>query len=235
MQQFMEKNIVLTLVFGVLWGIAGCTITDTDTGDNPVAGAILKLLSSSSADKQVVMVEKISSDDADLRREGVKMLGEGEAPNWTVTCELLTLMAENDPEPQVRTTAIDVFARIDNGEEFAEIYRTAARDESPLVRMACVRALSQRNDSNTLNLLLEILKGDPEGMIRTEATMQVGNYPTRKSIEALMQALADDDEFGVWYRSKEALNRITGQNFEYNHLTWRQWYNSTDNPFTDKG
>ena len=235
MQELLGKIIVLTFVFGVLWLAAGCTVTKTDTEDNPVAGAILKLLPPSTSDKRIIMVEKISSEDADLRRQGVKMLGEGEAPNWTVTQELLSLMAQSDPEPQVRATAIEVYAGIDSNEDFSEVYRIAAWDESPVVRMTCVRALSQRNDSDTLNLLLEILKDDAEGMIRTEAAVQIGNYPTRKSIEALIQALADDDEFGVWYRSKESLNRITGRNYNYNHQAWRQWYNSTDNPFADKG
>ncbi|MCP4707486.1 MAG: hypothetical protein GY869_02580 [Planctomycetes bacterium] len=235
MQEFIEKIVVVTLVFGLLWLAAGCTITETKTDDNPVAEAILNLLPPSPSEKRIIMVEKISSDDADIRREGVKMLGEGPAPNWTVTRELLALMAQNDPEPQVRVTALDVFAKIDSAEEFADLYRLAAQDQSPLVRMACVRALSQRNDNDTLNLLVDILKNDPEGMIRTEATVLIGNYPTRKSIDTLIQALADDEEFGVRYRSKESLNRITGQDFEYNHQAWRQWYNSTDNPFVGKG
>jgi len=235
MLELCRKTIVVSVVFGVLWGLTGCTITETKTDDNPVAEAILKLLPPSPTDKRILMVEKISSEDADIRREGVKMLGQEEAPNWTVTYELLALMAQSDPEPQVRATAVEVYAKIDTAEDFAEIYRIAARDQSPVVRMTCIRALSQRNDSDTLNLLLEILKDDAEPMIRTEAAVQIGNYPTRKSIEALIQALADDDEFGVWYRSKESLNRITGRDYDYNHQAWRQWYNSTDNPYADKG
>ena len=235
MQELSGKIIVSTLVFGLFWGAGGCRVSETNTETNPVAGAILKLLPPSPADQRAVMVEKLGSEDADLRREGVKMLGQGETSQWTVTRELLSLIAESDPEPQVRVTAIDVFARIDTVGEFPEVYRRAARDQSPMVRRACIRALSQRNDSDTLNLLREILKNDPAGMIRTEAAVHIGNYPTRKSIEALIQALADDDDFGVRYRAKESLKRITGRDFEYNHQAWRQWCNSTDNPFTDKG
>jgi len=233
--QEITKILRLALVFGLLTAAAGCTITETNTDDNPIMGAILKLLPFDSTDKRIDMIEKISSEDADLRREGVKMLGQGEAPNWTTTHELLALIAENDPEPQVRATAIEVFADIDNHQEFAEVYRLAAADPSPIVRMACLRRLSRRNDNDTLNLMIDILKNDPERMIRTETAVLIGKYPSRKALDALIRALAEDDEFGVWYRSRESLKKITGRDFEYNHQAWRQWFNSQDNPFIDKG
>ncbi|MCP4708219.1 MAG: hypothetical protein GY869_06315, partial [Planctomycetes bacterium] len=73
MLDLLGKTIVLSLVLSLLWHNAGCVTTDTENVDNPVAEAILKFLPANATDKRIMVVEKISSEDADIRREGVKM------------------------------------------------------------------------------------------------------------------------------------------------------------------
>jgi len=222
------------LVLPILMGAWGCRVSENAEQQNPVAALITRLLGENETKRREALLEKLSSADADFRREGVLMLGEGEAAKLEATVKLLASLAESDLEPQVRATAIQVLAKIGSRQKLQEVLPKAIGDESKTVRMECVRVLGQQREEAFLVLLLEMLATDPEAAIRTEAARGLGNYRYRGAIQGLIRALAEDDEFGVWYRSKESLEKLTGKNFGYDPQAWRQWFETTEQPFSDK-
>ena len=161
------------------------------------------------------------------------MLGEGEPAAWEVTLEILALMSKGDPEPQVRAAAVQVHTKLDQSETLCDVLRRAARDRSPLVRRECIEALRDRNDEESMEVLLNLLAHDPEGSLRAEAAVALANYRYRKAVLSLAAAL-DDDEFAVLYRSRQSLGKLTGKDFEYDRSEWEDWIYSADDPFALK-
>ena len=231
----MPKNrIRITLSLLLLAGVGGgCSSYQTEDDGNPIAKLIQKLLPEDPAQKRQRLLQNLSSPDADLRREGVLMLGAGESADWDVTMEILALMSKGDTEPQVRAAAVQVHAKLDQSEKLSDVLTRAARDRSPLVRRECIGALRTRNDEESLEVLLNLLAHDPEGSLRAEAAVALANYRYRKAVLSLAAAL-DDDEFAVLYRSRQSLGKLTGKDFLYDRSDWEDWIYSPDDPLVLK-
>jgi len=213
--------------------IGGCQSVEVEDDGSPLAKLIQKLLPEDPAQKQQRLMQNLSSPDADLRREGVLMLGEGEPAAWDATLEILALMSKGDTEPQVRAAAVQVHTKLDQSETLSDVLRRAARDRSPLVRREGIEALRDRNDEESMEVLLDLLAHDPEGSLRAEAAVALANYRFRKAVLGLAAAL-DDDEFAVLYRSRQSLGKLTGKDFQYDRSEWEDWIYSADDPFTLK-
>jgi HEAT repeat protein len=213
--------------------VCGCKVSDPE-GRSPVVAWLAKLFPESPAEKRQKLLSKLSSPDADLRREGVLMLGEGESANWKVTIEILTIMAQGDMEEQVRAAAVQVFAKLYKSEKLPEVLIKSSRDRSVLVRRECVLALERRGDEESMDVLLNMLGRDADEGIRSEAARALGNYRFRKAIQGLLGGL-DDDEFGVRYRSGESLRKLTGKDFGSDQQAWRDWFYRVSDPFMVEG
>ena len=227
-------RVLMTLYLSLLMIIiGGCQSAAVENDGNPLAKLIQKLLPEDPAQKQQRLMQNLSSPDADLRREGVLMLGEGEPATWEVTLEILALMSKGDTEPQVRAAAVQVHTKLDQSETLCDVLRRAARDRSPLVRRECTEALRDRNDEESMEVLLDLLAHDPEGSLRAEAAVALVNYRYRKAVLGLAAAL-DDDKFAVLYRSRGSLGKLTGKDFQYDRSEWEDWIYSADDPFVLK-
>jgi len=220
----------LLLLLGI---VGGCKSLQFKDDESPIAKWIQKLLPENPTQKRQRLLQNLSSPDADLRREGVLMLGAGESADWDVTREILALMSKGDAEPQVRAAAVQVHARLDQSETLSDVLTRAARDRSPLVRRECIKALQHRNDEESLEVLLNLLAHDPEGSLRAEAAVALANYRYRKAVLSLAAAL-DDDEFAVLYRSRQSLQKLTGKDFQYDRPEWEDWIYSAEDPFVLK-
>lgn len=211
--------------------VCGCQSIQVEDDSGPVAKLIQKLLPEDPSQKQQRLLNNLSSPDADLRREGVLMLGEGEPAGWEVTLEILALMSKGDSEPQVRAAAVQVYSKLDQSETLCDVLTRAARDRSPLVRRECIEALRDRNDEESMDVLLGLLAHDPEDSLRAEAAVALANYRYRKAVLGLAAAL-DDDEFAVLYRSRQSLGKLTGKDFQYDRSEWENWIYSAEDPLT---
>jgi len=227
-------RILMTLYLPLLMSIiGGCQSVEVEDDGSPLTKLIQKLLPENPAQKQQRLMQNLSSPDADLRREGVLMLGEGEPAAWEVTLEILALMSKGDSEPQVRAAAVQVHTKLDQSETLCDVLTRAARDRSPLVRRECIEALRDRNDEESMEVLLNLLAHDPEDSLRAEAAVALANYRYRKAVLGLAAAL-DDDEFAVLYRSRGSLGKLTGKDFQYDRSEWEDWIYSADDPFALK-
>ena len=218
---------VLPVLMAVL--SSGCQVAHQDE-PSPIAAIIQQLLPESSQQKRQKLMARLGSPDADLRREGVLMLGEGEAAGWKATPEILEIMAIGDTEAQVRAAAVGVLVRIDEKERLPDVLAKTSQDVSALVRLESVAGLSSGGDDGSMNLLVNMLNRDTESEIRGRAAAALGNYPNRRSVQALIAAL-DDDDFGVIYQAEQSLRKLTGKDFSDDARRWNEWLIGTEDPF----
>ncbi len=85
--------------------------------------------------------------------------------------------------------------------------RTAAADESWLVREAAVAALGDIDLAEAVPLLSARLRDDPEPQVRLRAARAIGRRQSEAALEALCRSLSDSDS-GVRLESLRSLSRV---------------------------
>lgn len=110
---------------------------------------------------------------------------------------------------------------------FDAIYKIALRDEEPELRTAALRGLHEYEERDLIGVLADVLRNDPEAMVRREAAVALGRYALAAELGRLVEADAavvrevlfesaedlDEDE-DVRARSIEALGAISGEETE---------------------
>ena len=223
------RNLLLIIMLSAFGAVAGCATTPStpaeQKNESPVIAMIRKIMPESPQAKRKKLMDRLASSDADQRREGVLMLADKEPAQWDVTPRILSIMAQGDPNPQVRTAAVNVLAQLDRPEELMTTLSATSRDESPQVRMETLRVLADQNNTEASAILLERLQKDPDASIRSEAAQQLSRFPQNNVISALISALSDD-EFAVTYEARHSLKTITGEDFNYDAGAWRNYLKS---------
>jgi len=174
--------------------------------------------------------EKLDSSDADLRREAVMMLAEEPAASWDTTANMLSQIALNDADEQVRAVAVGVLGSGDGGPELAEVLKQAAEDKSVVVRLECVKAVASQRTEWAKSILLGRLATDEDGSIRARAASGLSRHRDRQVLWGLWGCL-DDEEFAVAYEARESLKKLTGRDLGYDRQAWQQWLSATEDPF----
>jgi HEAT repeat protein len=177
----------------------------------------------------------LGSADADLRREGVLMLGEDQHRDSKAAKEILSIMARGDVDARVRAAAVKALAAIDqNDERLPTVLAITAKEDSALVRKESVLILAGRSDESSMDLLLDRLDKDDERDIRAEAAHALVNCRSERVLRSLIGHVGDE-EFSVAYRCRESLCALTGEDFGYEEQAWRQWLLDTSQPFQNDG
>ena len=220
---------MLAWVVSVAVGTGGCRL-DLPEGQSPVAAMIGKLMPNRVAMGREALYASLTSDDADLRREGVLALGKGKWPNAPTTPELLGVFAMEDPDPLVRATAVQSLAKLHGHPKMGEILQAVSQDDSALVRWEGVKALGAHAGSESLTILLDRVASDADASVRAEAAGMLVAYRDLRGLRVLVQGM-DDDSFQVSYRARQSLRKLTGKDFEYDVLAWQSWLATAEEPF----
>lgn len=214
----------------VLTVLSGCKL-DVPEGENPTVYLLKKAWPGRPMMDRKELLVSLASEDADLRRHGVMMLGHKKFSDFETTPELLASVAMTDSDPLVRATAVQTLSPFHGYPDIIKVYKKTAVDDSPLVRQATMEELRlYRSREETLGILVERIEEDPEADVKGPAADILGFYRDRKALNALLVGLGDDD-FQVSYSSRQSLQRLTGQDFGYDGLIWRQWIEQEDDPF----
>ena len=236
MCRYFKLTIILNCLASViLFTGFGCSNVDVESEDqSPAVGLIAKLLPDSSQQKREKLQEQLLSPDADLRREAVYLLNEGEASKWEVTSKILALMAREDPDELVRVAALEVLTELDGADTSTnaleiELLIAVSKDRSTLVRSTCTKALTKRGDEKSLNILLEMLTEDEDHNVRSEAASSLKYFPDKKAFRHLVAGLADE-QFAVSYQSRKSLRQLSGRDFGFDQAQWRNWLSSANEP-----
>jgi HEAT repeat protein len=125
--------------------------------------------------------------DPEFRRKIVRRMAETSEANYEMDYRAFGLFALNDPDPEVRSAAIDVLWEDESLELLRHLVNTAQNDDTPFVRAAAMTALGRF-----------ILAGE------------LGNLPESEAINAqdvAIRLLNDDkEEVDVRRRALEALS-----------------------------
>ncbi|NLF94990.1 MAG: HEAT repeat domain-containing protein [Oligosphaeraceae bacterium] len=217
------------LILLLVLGTSGC-VTVKEEPQNPVAAWVLKLLPDSPQVRRQKLLERLGSADADQRRQGVLMLGEGQAPTWEATAKILRIMARGDVDAQVRAAAVQVLVKNYAIENIMDTLKETANDKSLLVRRETLEGVCRRQQDDAMEILLVMREKDEERSIRARAAEVLAKYRNRKVIRSLINGL-EDPEFAVSFQSRESLKKLTGRDFDYDSKEWQGWLATSEDPF----
>ena len=219
------------VVGGALLMIVGGCQLDVPPGENPVLYLVNQTLSPNPAISWEELSEQLASEDADLRREAVLLLGKPGRSKALAAPEILSVLALDDPDELVRATAIEVLARISDSETVISIMAQASRSDGRQVRLASVKALKGHRSDKSMEILLDRLANDEVAPVKAQAAQLLSGYRHQRVLERLLAALTDDD-FQVSYQVRESLKKLTGRDFEYDLFAWKKWIKGQQDPFS---
>lgn len=161
--------------------------------------------------------------DADKRARGTLLLAN--APFGGADA-YLALYRQNlaDKEPNVRASSAQGLALHGSPEDVPAL-APLLKDKDLQVRLSAARALQRLHNPVAVDPLVLALAIDkePEAQVRAEAASALGQYPTAKSLQALMASLGDDS-LSVNRAALEALRTLTGQDqLEADRKAWVKW------------
>ncbi|MBN1435457.1 MAG: HEAT repeat domain-containing protein [Sedimentisphaerales bacterium] len=222
MRRTIRSKSMLVVLLASLSMLAGCASEMENTGD-PFMDVLRAILPDSPSEQWQKLSAKLRSPDADIRRQGVLMLGQDSFAGVEDVSALLSVIGTGDPASSVRATAIEVLARIDtDGAQLQEVIEDRATDDSRTVRQACVVALGRYPYGWGSDVLIDRLNNDTETEVRATAASALKHYRDRRALSALVAATGDVD-FQLAYEARNSLKTITGEDFEYDQQLWQQW------------
>jgi HEAT repeat protein len=138
-------------------------------------------------------------------------------------------IAQSDPDPLVRATAIRALNRSrDDGS--TDLYVKALADADPLVRLEGAKALINMPDPAATDALLMRLNDPDESKdVRIAAAAALKFYPRAEVARALVAVLPARD-FAVAWEARRSLRRITGVDYAYDDAAWLEYIAGPDKP-----
>lgn len=211
---------------------AGCGAEKLDSG--------FRALLAPKRTPQQSMIIAVTDADADNRRVAVSEIAKSKQydRDWAINGMVAIALLESDP--QARCVAIRGLAR-GNDPRAAETclkilnYRNhpphEVRPPDELARWDAAVALAELSDraavpealrAETEGTFLELLRSDLNRHVRIAAARGLRDFPAEHVVEALIDALRDED-FAVVHTSESSLVALTGVTHGCNHYAWKQW------------
>ena len=117
----------------------------------------------------------------------------------------------SDPDWRIRLLAVRDLVRRCSGDgdpsESRSEVRRALRDTDPQVRYACAKVCGIVGDERAIDDLERVVRADPDGPVRSQAVLSLGQLVADESV-GLLEAVAEDDDRDVSHRARIALDRI---------------------------
>ena len=169
----------------------------------------------------------LDSPSAYVRRESANRLRTTRVDEPELRRQLvrrLSVLAQSDPEPLVRSAALLALTRQDPAVAL-DVAKRVRTDSSPMVRWDAAIVLRKFGDEAVVDVLIEIAAKDAAEEARREAVKALGDYDGPRVIDALIARL-DDPEISVKHAARDSLIRISGGavDFGMNAQAWRKWW-----------
>ncbi len=211
------QRLAITLLPLVLLTCAGCQqfqqISDLISGDTP--GRYARLME--------------DSTDGDRRRIGVNGLVERDfarKPPYTTRYQQI---AEHDPDPLVRATAVRALNRA-RDRSSTPLFVKILSDDNEWVRLEAVKALINMPDASAVSPLQKMLnRSGEERDVRIAAAEALKHYRTPEVARTLVTQLGERD-FGIAWQAHRSLKRLTGRDLHYDESAWLNYLNGSDKP-----
>ncbi len=174
----------------------------------------------------------VSEKSADQRREAILELMETDRRKSDEAVRLLAMIAREDEEPTVRSTAVQALARTDNPKAVEPLAEVLTEDTDSQVRIDAAVALEKVRGPEALRPLLARLRDDPEDQVRTACARTLGEYQYAGVVRVLSTAMLAE-EFSVVFEARKSLEKLTGQSFQSGRA-WHDWLEENGDPFEGK-
>lgn len=171
----------------------------------------------------------VSEKSADQRREAILELMESNRGKSDGAVRLLAMLARDDEEPTVRSTAAQALGRTDNPNAVEPLVEVLTQDSDSQVRIDAAVGLENVRGPEAVRALLTHLREDPEDQVRTACARTLGEYPYAGVVRALATAMLAED-FSIVFEARKSLEKLTGQSFQTSK-DWRDWLEENGDPF----
>jgi HEAT repeat protein len=189
--------------------------------DDPVANvrvlAVEGLWESSDATVLPLLLERLPEEtDSEVRRVMVRRLGHcalqaqlGQLPDSNVPPLRAALRdsLERDPDPRVRTEALESIAYLVDEPDLAELIQAAYDTDDAELRAAALRSMGRQADQRWSRRVLEAMRLD-EPELRFEAARAAGMLSDARAVQRLIDLVYDDEDGEVRLAAVEALGEI---------------------------
>lgn len=132
----------------------------------------------------------------------------------------------DDANPNVRASAAFALQRVllrgDDRGTMPRLLR-AIEDPAPEVRNNAVRAMATVGKPEAVDVLVRRTLHDPSYLVRLNTAVALASIRDYRAVDSLIDALQESDP-RVRKEVVFALQQITGQPFENDPLTWRNWW-----------
>ncbi len=157
----------------------------------------------------------MASTDTNVRFKAVTDLD----PNVAKARELLYSVLEKETW-YIRAGAIQTLARAGD-DVLPELRKDLEKHRSPFVREGIVFALGSARER--VNDVIPAL-ADKSEQVRRAAAIAIGMKPTREGITALIERLAEEEEFPVKVFIRDSLEKATGKYLGWSAQDWKNWW-----------
>lgn len=186
-----------------------------------------------------VGLEQILRDLEDIDPEIKKMAARALLKDHSCSGQLIASILQDADKPTA-AALYDVMFNDEN--DYTEVFRPAAADSDPRVRMQAIRYLFRRgsftvedglnwlkdsdpyvrrrvisylfwiNDRSIIDSVVRTALSDPDPMVRKDALRLVGIWGSRKDVQHVILTL-DDDAVEVRVQAVRTMKRLTGEDF----------------------
>ena len=169
-------------------------------------------------------VKGLDSHNADVRRRSAFALGNiaiQEEPHEAKVVRKLAVMAQSDPDPLVRSTALTSLALRDAnaGVSTATKVRT---DTATVVRLDAVKVMSTHGGAAVIDVLIEIAEKDHHEDVRRQAVKGLARHNDPRVLAALVARLSDPS-VSVAHAAREGLIGLCGEDLGMEPSAWQKY------------
>lgn len=166
----------------------------------------------------------LDSESPDVRRESALELRSARVRNQDLRAQLirrLSVMAQSDPDPLVRSASVTALARQDP-KTAVDIAGRMRTDDDPMVRHDAVNVMAAHGGKSVVGELIEMTK-DPDEDVRREAVKALAPHDEPRVIAALIDRITDP-HISVAHAARESLVQISGGvDLGMSAAAWRKW------------
>lgn len=209
------------LLLVTLLSAAGCDTISSDFQD------LVDQLSPTSPEKAGEWATDFA--DPENQQRGLTLLG---TATWGGGEEYLALYRnciEGPFDPLVKAAAIRALAYHGDPSD-ALLIATRLDDPVTYVRHEAAKGLQRLHEPEVSDQIWQRLVVEPEGAVRVELAIALGQYPKDSVFQALVLAL-EAQELAVNLAAEDSLRTLTGQSHGIDSRAWLAWYESAGRPF----
>jgi hypothetical protein len=180
--------------------------------------------------------EKTSYRTASMRLDAVRDIQRKatgvDTPEQREITDQLARQIQIEPDPLVREAIVEAMTEFKTPLAKQVLHAGLADTDSEVRRKCCV-ALGKRAETDSVQLLAEVIARDEEHEVRIAAVDALGKIKSPESIKALAAALEDADP-AMQYAGVSSMKSISGRDYGGDVALWLEYARNGEAPLPDK-